>query len=197
MTSRKAKLRPLGREFYTRSTLVVAEELLGKCLVRQLGNARLVGRIVETEAYVGEDDPACHARFGRTDRNSIMYGQGGFSYIYFIYGMHNMFNIVTEREEFPAAVLVRALEPLEGIVTMQRLRETDVVRNLTNGPGRLCQAFALDTSHSGIDLTEGDIYVSFCERAKDDVAVSSRIGIKQGTERKWRFYIEGNPFVSR
>ncbi|MCK4657797.1 MAG: DNA-3-methyladenine glycosylase [candidate division Zixibacteria bacterium] len=193
----RAELRPLDREFYTRPTLTVAEELLGKCLVRQVDGAALVGRIVEVEAYIGEDDPACHARFGRTERNSVMYGRGGFSYIYFIYGMYNMFNIVTEREGFPAAVLVRAVEPLEGIDAMQRLRGTTSVGNLSNGPGKLCRAFGLDTSHSGIDLTGKAIYVSGCESADHSVGVSSRIGIKQGTERKWRFYIEGNRFVSR
>ncbi len=193
----RAKLRPLEREFYTRPTLTVAEELLGKCLVRRVDGATLVGRIVEVEAYMGEDDPACHARFGRTERNSVMYGQGGFSYIYFIYGMYNMFNIVTEREGFPAAVLVRAVEPLEGTDTMQRLRGTTEVGNLSNGPGKLCRAFGLDTSHSGVDLTGKAIYVSGCESADHNVGVSSRIGIKQGTERKWRFYIEGNRFVSK
>lgn len=196
MISVRAELQPLDREFYARPTLTVAEELLGKCLVRQVDGATLVGRIVEVEAYIGEDDPACHARFGRTDRNSVMYGRGGFSYIYFIYGMYNMFNIVTEREGFPAAVLVRAVEPLEGIDAMQRLRGISEVENLSNGPGKLCRAFGLDTSHSGVDLTEKAIYVSGCEGADHRVAVSSRIGIKQGTERKWRFYIEGNPFVS-
>jgi DNA-3-methyladenine glycosylase len=197
MTSPKAEHRPLDRGFYTRPTLTVAEELLGKRLVRQVDGATLVGRIVEVEAYIGEDDPACHARFGRTGRNSVMYGQGGFSYIYFIYGMYNMFNIVTEREGFPAAVLVRAVEPLEGIGTMQRLRGTSEVGNLSNGPGKLCRAFGLDTSHSGVDLTGKAIYVSECEDADYSIAISSRIGIRQGTERKWRFYIEGNSFVSR
>ena len=197
MISRRAELRPLDREFYTRPTLTVAEELLGKCLVRLADSAVLVGRIVEVEAYIGEDDPACHARFGRTERNSVMYGDGGFSYVYFIYGMYNMFNIVTEREGFPAAVLVRAVEPLEGVDAMRRMRGTNAVANLSNGPGKLCRAFGLDTSHSGVDLTGKTIYVSGRENADHSVAVSSRIGIKQGTERKWRFYIEGNPFVSK
>jgi DNA-3-methyladenine glycosylase len=111
--------------------------------------------------------------------------------------MYNMFNIVTEREGFPAAVLVRAVEPLEGVDTMRRLRGTNLVGNLSNGPGKLCRAFGLDTSHSGIDLTGKAIYVSGYENAAHSIAVSSRIGIKQGTEREWRFYIEGNSFVSR
>lgn len=193
----KAELRPLSRSFYTRSTLAVAEDLLGKCLVRRFDGCRLVGRIVEVEAYIGEDDPACHARFGPTARNSIMYGMGGFSYVYFIYGMYNMFNVVTERVGFPAAILVRAIEPLDGTETMRRLRQTERIGSLTNGPGKLCQAMALDTSHSGIDLTGNTLYLSEGDSAPPKIAASSRVGIKQGTDRKWRFYIEGHPCVSR
>ena len=205
MTSKKAEQTSLQRGFYERPTLTVAKELRGKNLVRYLDGTKLIGRIVEVEAYIGEDDPACHARFGLTQRNSVMYGAGGFSYIYFVYGMYDMFNIVTEREGFPAAVLVRALEPLEGIDTMQRLRGVNDVRNLTNGPGKLCRAFGLDTSLSGVDLTKHAgqapteldlLYVSDGDCPKFEIESSSRIGIKEGTGRKWRFFIAGNPYVS-
>lgn len=193
----KADLRPLDRSFYVLPTLTVAKELLGKRLVRCIDGHILTGRIVECEAYIGEDDPACHARFGPTDRNKVMYGQGGFSYVYFIYGMYNMFNIVTEAEGFPAAVLVRALEPLDGIDTMRKLRGTDRMSELTNGPGKLCQAFGLDTSHSCLDLTRNVLYVADGDMSEIKTVASSRIGIKDGTDRKWRFYTDGCSFVSR
>lgn len=196
-TFTKGDLKALPRGFYTRPTLDVAKDLLGRYMVRHFEGTRLIGRVVEVEAYIGEHDPACHARFGQTSRNSIMYGQGGYSYVYFIYGMYNMFNIVTERAGFPAAVLIRAIEPLDGIETMQRLRRTDRIANLTNGPGKLCQAMSLDTSDSGIDLTGNTLYLSDGDPAACRVAASRRIGIKQGTDRMWRFYIDGHPFVSR
>lgn len=197
MTYPKADLKPLDRSFYVRPTLTVAKELLGKRLVRCVDGDTLVGAIVEVEAYIGEDDPACHARFGPTDRNRVMYGQGGFSYVYFIYGMYNMFNIVTEADGFPAAVLVRALEPLDGIDIMKQLRGTNRMSELTSGPGKLCQAFGLDTSHSGLDLTSDVFYVADGDKSEFGVNASSRIGIKDGTDRKWRFYIDGCTFVSR
>ena len=193
----KAELKPLDRSFYVRPTLKVAEELLGKRLVRCIDGQTLIGRIVEVEAYIGEDDPACHARFGPTDRNRVMYGEGGFSYVYFIYGMYNMLNFVTESEGFPAAVLVRALEPLDGIDTMKGLRGTDRMSELTNGPGKLCQALGLDTSHSGLDLTRDVLYVADGDLFESRMVASSRIGIKDGTDRKWRFYTDGSSFVSR
>jgi len=187
----------LSREFYTRPTLTVAKELLGKHFVRIVRGKRLVGRIVEVEAYIGEDDPACHARFGATDRNRVMYGIGGFSYVYFIYGMYNMLNIVTENEGYAAAVLIRALEPVDGIETMMKLRKSDSVRNLTNGPGKLCMAFGIDTSHSGIDLTGDEMFIEGGDRPDISIGSSSRIGIREGTDRLWRYYVEGNRFVSQ
>jgi DNA-3-methyladenine glycosylase len=196
MTFTKAEFSPLRRAFYTRPTLTVARELLGKCLVRRIGDINLVGRIVEVEAYIGEGDPACHARFGQTGRNIVMYGLGGFSYVYFIYGMYNMFNVVTERKGFPAAVLIRALEPLEGIDEMRRMRGIDAVGSLTNGPGKLCAALGIDKSHSGVDLTNGNLYVTAADSSEYAVGESSRVGIRKGTDRAWRFFIEGNRFVS-
>lgn len=197
MISMKAERVALSRDFYERPTLDVARDLLGKIFVRRLNSTQLTGRIVEVEAYIGEDDPACHARFGPTDRNRVMYGRGGVTYVYFIYGMYSMLNIVTEPEGSAAAVLIRGIEPIEGLETMMQLRGCDTVKTLTNGPGKICMSFSLDTSHSGIDITNGDMFVTECDSEQPEIATSSRIGIKDGTDRKWRFYIKGNRFVSR
>lgn len=186
----------LKRDFFQRSTLDVARELLGKVFVYD-NTVRLSGQIVEVEAYVGEDDPACHARFGRTKRNSVMFGPGGFTYIYFVYGMYNMLNFVTENEGFPAACLIRGIEPLEGIEFMKSRRGTEKIENLTNGPGKLCVAFDLTTRQSGIDLTGKKIFVEDHGFAAKKIANSPRIGIKEGRDKIWRFYISGNKFVSR
>jgi len=190
--------RLLDRSFFERDTIVVAKELIGMNIVREYDGNILAGRIVEVEAYIGEDDPACHARFGPTDRNRVMYGPGGFSYVYFIYGMYNMLNMVTEREEFPAAILIRALEPVEGIELMKALRNTDEVENLTSGPGKLCTAMKIDTSMSGIDLTKrGSLYVVEGDRKPSGMESTERIGIREGLDKLWRFHEMGNPHVSR
>jgi DNA-3-methyladenine glycosylase len=188
----------LDRGFYLRDTITVARDLLGMCIVRDIEGNLIAGRIVEVEAYIGEDDPACHARFGPTDRNRVMYGPGGLSYVYFIYGMYNMLNIVSDREGFPAAVLIRALEPVKGIERMKSLRGTDVVENLTSGPGKLCTALAIDTTLSGVDLTQrGSMYVVRGNREPVEIVATPRIGIKDGVDRDWRFSERGNPHVSR
>ncbi len=197
MISRKVERSALPRDFYERPTREVARDLIGKIFVRRLNDIWLSGRIVEVEAYIGEDDPACHARFGPTDRNRIMYGRGGVTYVYFIYGMYSMLNFVTEPEGRAAAVLIRGIEPIEGLETMMRLRGCDKSANLTNGPGKICQAFSLDTSQSGIDLTGSEMFVTEGDRGRFSIATSPRIGIKDGTDRKWRFYIKENPFVSK
>ncbi|MHA1675849.1 MAG: DNA-3-methyladenine glycosylase, partial [Candidatus Njordarchaeales archaeon] len=133
---------PLNRNFYERYTVDVARDLLGKVLVRVLSSEQiLAGIIVETEAYRGQDDPASHAYGRKTPRNAIMYGKPGYSYVYFIYGMYHCLNVVTEPEGVPAAVLIRAVEPIFGIELMKKYRNTDKISNLTNGPGKLCQAF--------------------------------------------------------
>ncbi|NOX36824.1 MAG: DNA-3-methyladenine glycosylase [Calditrichaeota bacterium] len=190
---------PLPRSFFARPTLTVAQGLLGHLLVRTYQSHLLVGRIVETEAYIGKDDPACHAARGRTPRNAVMFGPPGYSYIYFIYGKHYCLNVVTEPEGFPAAVLIRALEPVEGIEWMQQLRSGVPREQLTNGPGKLCQALALDHQLNGIDMCRvGPLYiVPGTAVAREQIVQLSRIGIKQGTEHPWRFYVKGNPFVSR
>jgi len=158
----------------------------------------LTGRIVEIEAYIGSD-PASHAARGMTDRNKVMFEAGGVSYVYFTYGMHFCFNIVTDRKGFPAALLVRALQPLDGIETMKELRRTPEVRKLTNGPAKLCQALGISRELNGVELDSSDFFVAddgFVVQAKD-IGVSTRIGIKVGTEKKWRFFLKGNEFISK
>jgi DNA-3-methyladenine glycosylase len=211
---------PLPRSFYTRRTITVARELLGKILVRSDGSELLSGRIVETEAYLS-NDPACHAYRGVTDRTRIMFGVGGFLYVYFTYGMHYCANVVTNREGLGEAVLIRALEPMDGIEVMtkrrgipsdhqlksdRQMRTEDGahlkgglhLKNLTNGPAKLAQAFGLTTAHSGADLVTGSIYITDDNSGPTPVIVSTtRIGISVAQEKKWRFYIKGNMWVSK
>jgi len=196
----------LTRSFFARDTLTVAHDLLGRRLVRILEGTRLSGRIVETEAYVGEEDEASHASPGLTERNASMYGPAGHAYVYLIYGMYHCFNIVTVREGFPAAVLVRALEPLEGLDVMRERRGPVGARDsrkLTSGPGRLCQALVIDRRHDGADLCapETPLYLEPGDPPPDDVVTtSSRVNVRgdeAAVNAPWRFYVEGNPYVSR
>jgi DNA-3-methyladenine glycosylase len=180
----------------------MAWDLLGKRLVRVLNGQRLSGIIVETEAYTGEADGACHASRGRTARTEVMYGPPGHAYVYFIYGMHHCFNVVTEEEGFPAAVLIRALEPLEGLERMRRHRPGRPDDQLTNGPGKLCAALAIDRTLNGVDLCISQVF--FIEEgrtvADEEIATGPRIGIRSdevARSRPWRFYIKGNRCVSR
>jgi len=196
-----------SREFFARDTLVVARELLGARLVRILDGQRLSGLLVECEAYVGQEDSACHASRGRTPRNAVMYGPPGHAYVYFTYGMHWMLNVVTEREGFPAAILVRALQPLEGIEVMRSLRQARgrprKDGELTNGPAKLTQALAIDKAFDGADLVLGDtLWLEQVEPiAEGAVQSGPRIGIQYADEKDrglpWRFWIRGHPYVSR
>ncbi len=191
----------LPRQYYNRPTLTVARALLNQRLVRVFEGERLVGRIVEVEAYIGEDDQASHARFGRTERNAAMYGPPGHAYVYLIYGVHHCLNIVTEEEGYPAAILIRALEPLTGIETQQRLRgEERPFRDLTRGPGRLCQALAIDRSFDGADLCAPDMrrwVESDAPLAPAQIGQGPRIGVTGAQEKPWRFYVRGSPWLSR
>ena len=190
------------RSFYARDTLVVARDLLGKRLVRCLEGQRIAGRIVEVEAYIGEDDKACHAAPGHTARNAVMYGPPGYAYVYFVYGMHHCFNVVTEREGVPAAVLVRALEPVEGIAEMRRHRKGRQGADLTNGPAKLCYALAIERAMNGIDLvSDQGLWI---EREADvpmgQVAAGPRVGVRGdlcALTVPWRLWVKGNPYVSR
>jgi DNA-3-methyladenine glycosylase len=192
----------LPREFYGRPTPVVARELLGMLLVRELGGERLSGFIVETEAYCGVDDEGCHAHRGRTRRTAVMFGPPGYAYIYFIYGMHYCFNVVTEEDGIAGAVLVRAIHPLEGLSTMQRLRGVDDELSLTSGPARLCHALAIDRRLYGHDLCLGrELWLEAGDRFPDSaVLVGPRVGLRVGEPARsapWRFALAGDPWVSR
>lgn len=190
------KGKKLRRNFYLRPTLAVAEDLLGKTIVFHHPRALLTADIVEVEAYIGENDPACHAAPGRTKRNAIMYSIGGFSYIYFIYGMYNCFNIVTEREGFPAAVLIRAVAPVEGQEIMAANSPPNI-RKMTNGPGKFCRAFGFNRKHNGLDLTGNQLYLLDPGKTLDNIKVSARIGINKAKNRLWRFYDADSDCVSK
>jgi len=187
--------------FYSRPTLKVLEDLIGKVLVRKSEEGLTSGVIVEAEAYTGEDDPASYAFCGRTKRSEIMYGPPGRAFVHFTYGMHNMLNLVTEREEFPAAILIRALEPHKGISLMKKRRQTEELINLCSGPAKICQAFGIDRSHNGASLSSSrsPIFIKEGERRekrKDELTWTSRIGIGEGKERLWRAYLKGSRFIS-
>ncbi len=187
----------LKREFFERYTPAVAKDLLGCRLVRVLDGRRLAGAIVETEAYRGRGDPASHAYPGKTTRNAVMFGEAGHAYVYFSYGFHNCLNVTTERKGSPGAVLLRALEPTEGVPEMVRNRGGRAGRLVADGPGKLTQALAIDRSFNGEDFVKSEQL--FIESGAEPVRVgmSERIGISRGVDRKWRFFVTGNGFVSR
>jgi DNA-3-methyladenine glycosylase len=191
--------RVLPREFYDRDTEIVAREMLGAVLECTTGRGTASGIIVETEAYIGEHDPACHAAAGRTRRTEPLYGRPGISYVYFIYGVHWCFNAVTRAEGLPSAVLVRAVEPLAGIDLMRERRGPKVHGvNLTNGPGKLCAALGIDGTMNGLSLQRGPLVIR--EGSSFDsahVVTARRIGITKAAEWPLRYYIRGNEFVSR
>jgi len=187
----------LGRSFFSRYTPDVARDLVGCVLVREIGGRALTGRIVEVEAYRGSDDPASHSYRGMTKRNVLMFGDPGHVYVYFSYGNHWCLNITTEGKGKPGAVLLRALEPLEGIREMEKRRGTTEAKNLTSGPGKLTKALGIDGTMNGEDVvTSKRLYVLEGE-APADVAASSRIGISVGVKQQWRYFVKGNPNVSR
>jgi DNA-3-methyladenine glycosylase len=187
----------LGLQFFQQPTLRLAKELIGCRFVRILGGETLIAIVVETEAYLAQDDPACHASIGETKRNRMMFGPPGRLYVYSIHNRHCM-NIVSEHIGDGAAVLVRALEPIHGIETMTKLRPTDKITELTNGPGKLCQAFGIDIQHNGVDLTTSDtIWLETkTESLPFEIRTSSRIGISQAKELPYRFFVDRNAFVS-
>ena len=176
---------------------MVGFELIGKILSFEQSGKMIQGRIVETEAYFGIQDPASHAFRGPTPRAKVMFGTPGFSYVYFTYGNHHCFNVVTEKESVAGAVLIRALEPLSEIEMMKERRLTQDVRKLTNGPGKLTQAFGITREHSGRDL----MAKLFCiiegnEKETLSINVTTRIGISRAKEMPYRFYLSTSPFVS-
>ena len=190
--------RPFAAGFYDRATEIVARELLGAVLEHRTGEGTVRGRIVETEAYLGPDDPACHAAAGLTERTRILHGPPGHAYVYFIYGMHWCFNAVTREAGHGSAVLVRALEPLSGLALMRRRREIDDDVGLTSGPARLCEAFAIGRSQNGVRLDRGPLRVLQGLSVPDEsVLVTPRIGIRKAADWPLRFLVKQNPFVSK
>ena len=186
----------LGRNFYAARSPEVARRALGSVLVRILDGKRLSGVIVETEAYRGSRDPASHAYRGRTNRNEVMFGEPGHAYVYFTYGNHFCLNLTCEPPGTPAAVLVRAVEPRDGIEEMKHNRGVERVQEFANGPGKLTKALRIGKDFNGEDLvTSSRLFLEAGERPLR-IARSSRIGITEGTEHKWRYFAEGNPFVS-
>ena len=198
---------PLPRAFYARPTLDVARDLLGKVLVHHSRAGVTSGVIVEVEAYIGESDPACHAAPGPTRRNAPMYGPPGHAYVYLNYGVHPLVNVVTEPERSPAAVLIRALEPLEGLALMRRrrMRPRTARRRrpapipdhaLCRGPGNLTHAMGITLKDTGVDLLGRKLYIEDRGHSIETIGWSRRIGINVATEREWRCYASGCISVS-
>ena len=190
-----------GKDFYLNDALTVSKNLLGMLLVRKIGKKFAAVRIVETEAYIGEHDPACHA-FGKvTNRNSVMYGQEGRAYVYFIYGNYYCFNVVCGKEGVGNAVLIRAGEPAEGIDIMRRNRpdvKNDI--DLTNGPSKLCMALNIDKKLNGADITdpESNVFITGDSGINEfEINISRRIGLNKGIEFPYRFFIRDNPYVTK
>ncbi len=193
-------LRPLPRSFYLRDSITVSKELLGKVIVRRIGQKVLNARIVETEAYVGEYDPASHAYQKITERNKIMYEQGGMVYVYFIYGNYYCFNIVSEKKGIGNATLIRAVEPIDGVGIMKKLRgPVKNIYELSNGPAKLCLALNIDKKLYGEDVTvKGKIFISRSIRnEKVQMITTRRIGLNVGTDFPFRFFIKDNPYVTK
>ncbi len=187
----------LNREFFDRPALELARELLGRRLVRLENGQRLAGTIVETEAYRGEEDQGCHCRAGRTKRTQVLYGPPGHAYVYFTYGMHWMLNFVAEPEDFPAAILIRAIQPTEGLERIAARRHAQPRKLWTNGPGKICQALNIDKTFNGADLCAADaqIFVEWDPPIPEEcVTKGPRVGLNNVPEPwksvPWRFLAE-------
>jgi len=193
----------LGLEFYQRDGVNVAYDLLGKLLIRELEGQKIITKIVETEAYIGPEDKGCHAyQNKRTKRTEVMFGRAGYAYVYLIYGMYNCLNIVTAKKGKPEAVLIRAVELIEGLDIIREYRDikSKKVEELTNGPGKLCQALAIDRDLNGYDMVNGGKLYILDSDEKVEVVTDKRINIDYAEEYRdklWRFYIKDNSFVSR
>ena len=194
----------LKKEFYSRNLLPIARELLGKILVKKNKSRIIAGRIVEVEAYHGDYDEASHAFKGKTKRNEVVFYEGGYLYVYFTYGAHFCANIVTGKENQGTAILLRGIEPMEGIDIMiknrfgRKLQNDKEKFNLTSGPGKLCKAFGIDKKFYGTDLTGDEIFLLDQPKLrKNEIGISKRIGITRSVDLEWRFFIKNNPYVSR
>lgn len=203
-------MKKLERDFYKRDSVTVAKELLGKYLVHVVHGEEIIGKIVEVEAYMGPEDKAAHSYNNRrTNRNEIMYGTCGYAYVYIIYGMYNCMNVVVEEIGKPQAVLIRALEPVEGSIRMTEFRYSKKFEQLTkgekigltNGPGKLCSALKIDRTQNGEDLCGDKLYILANEREPEfEIITTTRINIDYAEEAvhyPWRFYIKNNSYVSR
>ena len=178
----------LPRRFYVSDTKKVARDLLGKILVRKVGKQVLSGIIIETEAYKGKNDPASHSSRKKTERNKIMFGEVGRAYVYFTYGMHYCFNVVAKKEEDESgAVLIRAIQPIQGIKHMIKNRKTNVVSNLANGPGKLTQAMQITLKEYNLDLTKNSSLFIIDGKKPAKIIAKPRIGIKIGVDKLWNF----------
>lgn len=200
----------ISKDFYNRSALDVAKDLLGKVLVREVDGKVLKGKIVETEAYIGSIDKACHAYNGRrTKRTEILYEDAGVSYIYFICGLYHCFNVVTNKKDIAEAVLIRGIEPINGLDYISNIRYNKKydeltkaqLKNLTNGPSKLCLAYLLNKDLNAVKLYEkGQVYITDENNEEFEIVESKRIGIDYAEEAKdflWRFYIKDNIYVSK
>lgn len=188
----------LDDQFYARETIIVAKELLGKVMTCQTFQGESSGIVVETEAYLGTNDPASHSFRGKTKRNEAMFGSPGRSYIYQIYGIHFCYNVTTDKNEIPAAVLIRALQPLTGLDLMKTNRKNDNIQNLCSGPAKLVQAMGIPKNFNGTSVVDGPI--RFYEHdilGEFNIKETTRIGITLGKESLLRFYVQGNKYISK
>jgi DNA-3-methyladenine glycosylase len=188
----------LDKSFFEKSTIEIAKELLGKYIVCVSSGVEMIGKIVETEAYL-HNDPASHSFCGKTKRNSQMFEEAGSAYVYFTYGMYYCFNVVTSDSGIGEAVLIRAVEPVRGIEKMRRNRGLTEEKNLTNGPARFTMAFGIEKDFNGINLLDKNSVIKLMEGEKEEIEIvqDERIGISKGQELPHRFYIRGNPYVSK
>jgi len=195
----RASFDPLPRAFYDRPTLDVATDLLGKVLVHVRRGVVTSGAIVEVEAYIGESDPACHAAPGPTRRNQPLYGHPGHAYVYLNYGIHSLVNVVTEAHGSPAAILIRALDPIDGIDIMRRRRGPTArsIQDLCRGPGNLTIAMGITLDDNRLDLLGPKLFIEDRGIAVGPIAWGPRVGIRVGTEHPWRAYVAGHPAVSK
>ena len=191
-------MKPISRSFYERDTAQVARDLLSKVLIHRSPECTTSGKIVETEAYYGKGDPASRASRKRTKLNWLMWERGGLAFVYMVHGQW-LFNVTTEREGVPGAVLIRAMEPLEGLKLMKRRRKTADERNLTSGPGKLTQAMGITSAHHGLDITnsKSELIITPGGDGPVKIACSHRIGVSADLKRKLRFYVRGNSHVSK